>query len=182
MIKASETKHAQLFDQLVADILADQIKPDTEMPWLSEFLHETGIADCDFVAYYADSLSDWGFSDEWIRDNYDGESLEITDELRLSQGRSYLEGLNYDDTYSMFDPGFFDFQVEVSSGDIVTIVIGFFTEGQAGSCFYFMGGSKEGNTLDLVNALGYFTSEQLEKVSDAWILKAWQQNKQYGVL
>ena len=127
----------------------------TQMPWLSEFLHETGIAACDFVAYYADSLSDWGFSDEWIRDNYDGENLEITDALRVSQGRSYLAGLNYDDTYSMFDPGFFDFQVEVSSGDIVTIVIGFFTEGQAGSCFYYMGGFKESasNTLKLVNSL-----------------------------
>lgn len=178
MIKASETKHAQLFDQLVADILADQIKPDTEMPWLSEFLHETGIADCDFVAYYADSLSDWGFSDEWIRDNYDGESLEITDELRLSQGRSYLEGLNYDDTYSMFDPGFFDFQVEVSSGDIVTIVIGFFTEGQAGSCYHYMGGFKASasNTLKLVNSLGYLTLDQLEEVSDAWILEKWRRD------
>ena len=118
-----------------------------------------------------------GFSDEWIRDSYDGENLEVTDALRVSQGRSYLAGLNYDDTYSMFDPGFFDFQVEVSSGDIVTIVIGFFAEGQAGSCFYFMGGFQDGNTLDLVNALGYFASEQLEKVSDAWILKAWQRDK-----
>ena len=48
LIKASETKYSQLFDQLVADVLADQAKPDTEIPWLSEFLHEDGIADCDF--------------------------------------------------------------------------------------------------------------------------------------
>ena len=178
MIKASETKHAQLFDQLVADILADQIKPDTEMPWLSEFLHETGIADCDFVAYYADSLSDWGFSDEWIRDNYDGENLEVTDELRLSQGRSYIEGLYYNDTDSMFDPGFFDFQVEVSSGDIVTIVIGFFAEGQAGSRYHYMGGFKASasNTLKLVNSLGYLTLDQLDEVSDVWILKQWRRD------
>ena len=176
MIKASETKYSQLFDQLVADILADQIKPDTEIPWLSEFVHETGIADCDFVAYYAESLSDWGFSDECIRDNYEGENLEITDALRVSQGRSYLARLDFEETYSGFDPGFFDFRVEVSSGDIVTIVIGFFAEGQAGSCFYFMGGFKKGNTLDLVNALGYFTSEQLEKVSDAWILEKWRRD------
>ena len=176
LIKASETKYSQLFDQLVADVLADRAKPDTEIPWLSEFLHETGIADCDFIAYYADSLSDQGFSDEWIRDNYEGENLEITDALRVSQGRIYLAGLDFEETYGGFDPGFFDFQVEVSSGDTVTIVIGFVAEGQAGSCFYFMGGFKEGNTLDLVNALGYFTSEQLEKVSDAWILKAWQRD------
>jgi hypothetical protein len=78
----------------------------------------------------------------------------------------------------MFDPGFFDFQVEVSSGDIVTIVIGFFTEGQAGSCFYYMGGFKEGvgNTLKLVNSLGYLTLDQLDEVSDVWILKQWRRD------
>ena len=40
LIKASETKYSQLFDQLVADVLAGQAKPDTEIPWLSEFLYE----------------------------------------------------------------------------------------------------------------------------------------------
>ena len=179
LIKASETKYSQQFDQLVADVLADQAKPDTEIPWLSEFLHESPFHDCDFVAYYADSLSDWGFSDEWIRDNYDGENPEITDAVRMTQGRSYIADLYYEDTDSMFDPGFFDFQVESTSGELATMVIGFFCQGQAGSCYFFMGGYKESasNTLKLVNSLGYLTHEQLKDVSDTWILENWRRDR-----
>ena len=178
LIKASETKYSQLFDQLVADVLADRAKPDTELPWLTEFLYEDGIGDCDFTAYYADSLSDQGFSDEWIRDSYDGENLEITDALRVSQGRDHLAGIEGADTYSMFDPGFFDFQVESTTGEVVAFVIGFFLEGLNGPRFYFMGGYQKGasNTLKLVNSLGYLTHEQLQEVSDAWILEKWRRD------
>ena len=59
----------------------------------------------------------------------------------------------------LFDPGFFDFQVESTSGEVATMVIGFFCEGQAGSRYFFMGGYRESasNTLKLVNSLGYLT-------------------------
>ena len=39
--------------------------------------------------------------------------------------------------------------------------------GQAGSCFYFMGGFEKGNVLDFVNDIGYYKQEQLSEVTDA---------------
>ena len=84
MIKASETKYPQKFDQLQEHVLAERVKFDTQIPWLSNFLHETGIADCDFVAYYPDSFSDWGFSDDVVRNNSFPQKTETTYTLRVS--------------------------------------------------------------------------------------------------
>ena len=175
IVKASETKYAQQFDALIGDILAGTAVCNVEIPWLTEFLCEKAFHDCDFVAYHAASFNDWGFSDEGIRDNHYPENIEITDALRVLEGRTYLAGLTDDDTCSMFDPGFFDFQVQASSGQTITIVIGFCAEGHALG-YYFMGGFSVGTTLELANALGYLTSEQLEEVSDDWILGNWRRD------
>lgn len=176
LLKAPETQYKSQLDALVSDILAGTAASFVEIPWLTDFLYETKFHGCDLVAYHADSFKDWGFSDEGIRDYHSPDHIEITDKLRIEEGRDYIASLEDNDTYSMFDPGFFDFQVQASSGETVTVVIGFFGMGQLGTCFHFMGGFAGGTTLELVNDLGYFTIEQLNAVEDAWILENWRKD------
>ena len=177
IIKAPESKYKSQLDALVRDILAGTAAIDVEIPWFTDLIYETNLHDCDFVAYHADSFKDWGFSDEGIRDNHSPDYIEITDKLRTEEGRDYIASLEHDDTYSMFDPGFFDFQIQATSGETVTVVIGFFAQGQAGSCYHFMGGVAGGTALELVNDLGYFTIEQLNSFDDAWILENWRRDE-----
>ena len=176
LLKAPETQYKSQLDALVSDILAGTAASFVEIPWLTDFLYESIFHDCDFVAYHADSFKDWGFSDEGIRDYHSPDHIEITDKLRIEEGRAYIASLEDNDTYSMFDPGFFDFQVQATSGETVTVVIGFFGMGQLGTCFHFMGGFAGGTTLELVNDLGYFTIEQLNSFEDAWILENWRKD------
>ena len=117
------------FDRRLAgdDYLDPSVRGETgstRTVWLSMFLHEACFADCEFVVYYADSFKDRGFSDECIRGNYYDEEAKIKDGLRISEGRAYLAGLYYEHTYSMFDPGFFDFQGRATPVEVVTIVSG----------------------------------------------------------
>ena len=173
MIIARQTAYAAEFDALVASILGDEVETDIEIPWLSDFIHEAGVADCDLVAYHVDSLKDNGFSDEALRD--DGElSSVITDTDRLETARNLFKTLEESDTDSMFDPGFFEFRVEGSQGMTAAIVMGSFGMGQAGPCFIFMGGYTDGDLLAHINGQGFMTSEQLYAVDDEWILYRWR--------
>ena len=172
-IKASETRCAAQFDALISEVIAGIAEAFTEIEWLSEFIFETGVADCELVAYQCEAFSDWLFSDERIHDDPPPELELITDELRLEVARSTLETLVEDDTYSLFDPAFFELDVEGSDGTSARLVIAFFAEGNA-PCFIFMGGYTAGALIEHVNSLGYLTYDQLQQKNDAWILERWR--------
>ena len=174
-IKVSETQCAAQFDALISEVSAGMAEAFTEVEWLSEFIFETGVADCELVAYQAEAFSDWLFSDERIRDDPPPELELITDNLRLEVAKSTLETLAEDDTYSLFDPAFFELAVEGSDGISACLVIAAFAAGHS-PCFTFMGGYNAGNLIEHVNGLGYLTHEQLQEKDDAWILDRWRRS------
>ena len=55
---------------------------------------------------------------------------------------------------AVFDSGLLSFQLRATTGEFVTVVIGFCAEGQAGASDFFMGGFKDESALELVNVLG----------------------------
>lgn len=172
-IKASETKYAAQFDALLSQVSAGVAEASTEIDWLSLFINESGVADCELVAYQFEALSDWLFSDERIRDDPPPDLGSICDTLRLEVAKSTLDRLDEDDTYSLFDPAFFELEVVGSDGCAAHIVIAFYAEGHS-PCFTFMGGYKDSTLLEHISSLGYMTLEQLKEKDGAWILQRWR--------
>ena len=172
-IKASETRHAAQFDALISDVSAGVAEAFAEIEWLSEFIFESGVADCELVAYQSEGFSDWLFSDERIRDDPPPDLGCISDALRLEVAKSTLETLAEDETYSLFDPAFFELDVEGSDGGSARLVIAAFAEGHSPR-FTFMGGYRAGTLIEHVNSLGYLTYDQLQQKNDAWILERWR--------
>jgi hypothetical protein len=174
-IKASETRYVAQFDTLISQVSSGIAEAFIEIEWLSEFIFETGVADCELVAYQCEAFTDWLFSDERIRDDPPPKLELITDELRLEVAKSTLETLAEDDTYSLFDPSFFELEVAGSDGISARLVIAAFAEGHS-PCFTFMGGYNAGTLIEHVNGLGYLTHEQLQQKDDAWILDRWRRS------
>jgi len=172
-INASETKYAAQFDALLSQVIAGVAEAFTEIDWLSLFIDESGVADCELVAYQSEALWDWLFSDERIRDDPPPGLGSISDALRLEVAKSTLDRLHEDDTYSLFDPAFFELAVVGSDGSAAHIVIAFYAEGHS-PCFTFMGGYKDGTLLEHINSLGYMTLEQFKERDDTWILERWR--------
>ena len=174
VIKAIETDLASEFDSLVTDIIAGNADVDIELDWLSEYLLAHWGGDCEYIAYHVASLSDWGFSDEAIQDAHYPDEVEITGAMRVKAGREYLVGLGYDDTYSLYDPGFEELEIEASDGRKATAVMAYFSQGQAGLCWTLMGGYEHGNLLLHISGLGFETQDAMLEMSDAWILENWR--------
>lgn len=174
VIKAAETEFTREFDSLVTDMITGKAEVDVELDWLTEYLHANWGGNCECVAYHVASMSDWGFSDEAIQDAHYPDEVAITDEMRVKAGREYLAGLGFDDTYSLYDPGFEELEIEASDGRKAIAVMAYFAQGQAGLCWTLMGGYESGNLLSHISELGFETLEQMLEMSDAWILQQWR--------
>lgn len=174
-ITASETQYTAQFDALISQVSAGSAEAFTELDWLSLFINETGVADCEVIAYLVSELPSWLLSDDRILNEELADLDSISDVLRLEVANSTLEKLDEDETFSLFDPAFFELKVQGSDGSAASIVIAFFAEGHS-PCFTFMGGYTDGTLLEHLNRLNYMTLEQIKEKDGAWILETWRRH------
>ena len=172
-IAAASEPLRERFDDLVDQVICGSLEDDDELPWLSDYLTLHWAGEIQLVAYLADQLKDFGFSDEHVSDRFYPEEVEITDALRIESGRHYLTQISFSDSMSLFDPGFVELEIESSAGKKATVIMAFFGMGQTGLSWTVIGGYEEGNLVDLINEAGYLTEDQLAHVSDQWVLDHW---------